>query len=214
MIDWTREGRDALKQRSLAYICSQLENNTYYTDSSSDGTRVVTTVVHKEEVIIIGLNVSASVLDTEMTGIRIALEDASGTRAKITIHTDSLTAVNMLNNGKLELDTTTGTIRYAESKLTQRPTIKWIPVHTGIPGNRTADNAAKRGLQLYGIDTTVNASSFRIQTTMKEQIRRNYNEQTYNGSSQQTKDYIQIHQTDSSRMKLMSLNTNFLYIDT
>ena len=58
-------------------------------------------VVHKEE-IIIRLHDSASVLDAEMTAIRLAIEDASETRDKITIHTDALTAVNIHNNRKLE----------------------------------------------------------------------------------------------------------------
>ena len=52
-------------------------------------------VVHKEEEIIIRLNDSASVLDAEMTAIRIALEKASETRDTITIHTDSLTVVKI-----------------------------------------------------------------------------------------------------------------------
>ena len=65
-------------------------------------------VVHKEEEIIIRLNDSASVLDAEMTAIRVALENASKTRDKITIHTDSLTAVNILNNRKLDLNTIQG----------------------------------------------------------------------------------------------------------
>ena len=55
-------------------------------------------VVHMKEEIIIRLNDSASVLDAEMTVIRLALEDANGTRDKITIHTDSLTAVTTLSN--------------------------------------------------------------------------------------------------------------------
>ena len=84
-IGWTLEGTEILKQRSLENICSQPDDNTYYTDGSSDGTRVAAAVVHKEEEIIIRLNDSASVLD-----------------AKITIHTDSLTAVNILNNRKLD----------------------------------------------------------------------------------------------------------------
>ena len=43
-------------------------------------------VVHKEEEIIIRLHESASVMDAEMTTIRVALENASETRNKITIH--------------------------------------------------------------------------------------------------------------------------------
>ena len=124
-IDWTPEGTEILKQRSLEYIRSQPDDNTYYTDGSSDGTRVSAAVVHTEEEIIIRLNDSASVLDAEMTAIRVALENASETRDKITIHTNSLTDVNILNNRKLDLTTITRAIRDAASRLTQRPAINW-----------------------------------------------------------------------------------------
>ena len=100
-IDWTKEGTEVLKQRSLAYIRSQPDDNTYYTDGSSDGTRVAAAVVNKTEEMIIRLNDSASVLDAEMTAIRLALEDASETRDTITIHTYSLTAMTTLSKRRL-----------------------------------------------------------------------------------------------------------------
>ena len=200
-IDWTKEGTEVLKQRSLAYIRSQPDDNTYYTDGSSDGTRVAAAVVHKTEEMIVRLNDSASVLDAEMTAIRLALEDASGTRDKITIHTDSLTAVTTLSKSKLHFDTITSAIRDAASRLTQMPTINWIPAHTGIPGNEKADQAAKRGLRLDRIHTTVDASTFRDKTRMKDQMERHYTEQAYSDASQQTKDHRRLHQTVSSRKK-------------
>ena len=40
---------------------------------------------------------------------------------------------------------------------------------------------------------------------MKEQMARYYNEQEYNDTSQQTNEHSQLHQTDSSRRKLMSM---------
>ena len=148
-IEWTREEAEILKQRLLEYICSQPNDNTYYTNNSSDKTRATTTVVHKEEEEIINrLNDSASILDAEITAIRVAIENASETRHTITIHTYSLTAV---------------------------------------------------------IHTTVNTNTFREQTKMKKQIARYYNEQAYNDASQQTKDHRQLHQTDSSRRKLISM---------
>ena len=105
-IDWTRKGTEIQKQRSLEYIRYQPDENTYYTDGSSDGTRVASEVVYKEEEIRISIRLhdSASVLDAEITAIRVTLEDASEPRDKITIHTDFLTAANMLNNRKLDLN--------------------------------------------------------------------------------------------------------------
>ena len=124
-IDWTREGTEILKQRSLEYIRSQPDDNTYYTDGLSDGTRVAAAVLHKEDEIIIRLNDSASVLDAEMTAIRVALENASETGDNTTIHIYYLTAVNIVSNRKLDLNTITRAIRDAASRLIQRPTIKW-----------------------------------------------------------------------------------------
>ena len=68
-------------------------------------------------------NKSSSVLDAEMTTIRVALENASETRDKITMHTDFLTVVTLLSNRKLDLNTITRAIRDAASRLTQRLTI-------------------------------------------------------------------------------------------
>ena len=120
-----------------------------------------------EEEIIIRPNDSASVLDADMTTIQVTFENASETRDNITIHTYSLTAVNILNNRKLDLNSVTRAIRDATCRLTQRPTIVWIPVHTGISGNEYTYQAAKRGLQLDIIHTTVKAIIFRVQTRMK-----------------------------------------------
>ena len=116
-----------------------------------------------------------------------------------------MTAVTTLSNRKLHLDTITSAIREAASRLTQMPTINWIPDHTGIPGNEKADQAAKRGLQLERIHTTVEGSTFRDRTRMKDQMERHYTEQAYSNASQQTKDHRRLHQTVRSRKKLMSM---------
>ena len=59
-------------------------------------------IINKNEKIIIKLNDSVSVIDTEMTVIRISLEEGSGTRDSITIHTYSSMAIKCFKNGKLE----------------------------------------------------------------------------------------------------------------
>ena len=48
-IDWTKEGTEILKQRSLEYIPTQPYDNTYYTDGSSDRTRVVAAVIQRKK---------------------------------------------------------------------------------------------------------------------------------------------------------------------
>ena len=73
-------------------------------------------VVHKKEEMIIRLNDFASILDAEMTAIRVALENARETRDKIAIHTYSLTAVSILHNRKLDLNAITRAIRDAASR--------------------------------------------------------------------------------------------------
>ena len=100
----TNVGYNGLRRepKSLECIRSQPDDNTYYTDGSSDGTRVAAKVIHTVESIIIRLNDSISLLDAEMTVIRLALEDASETRDTITIHTDSQTINNNNNNNCLK----------------------------------------------------------------------------------------------------------------
>ena len=65
------------------------------------------------------------------------------------MHTDSLRAVNKLNNRKLDLNTITRAIRNAVSRLTQRPTINWIAAHTGIPYNKNADSVHTGPCRIY-----------------------------------------------------------------
>ena len=90
-----------------------------------------------------------------MTAIPLALEYTSETRDNMTIHTYSLTSVNILNNRKMDLNTITRDIREVTFRLTQRSTINWIHAHTGILGNEMQNQAAKRDLQLNIIHTTV-----------------------------------------------------------
>ena len=126
-IDWTPDGIDVVKHNALTYINSQPADSTYYTDGSSDGTRVAAAFIHQAEETIIRLSDSASVLDAEMMAILMALLNATRSRKKSTIHTDSLTAIQILKNRKLETNSITRAIRKVATRMTHTPTINWIP---------------------------------------------------------------------------------------
>ena len=74
-------------KQEITIIDSQPDDKTYYTGGSCGQTRVAAAVVHMVEEILIRLTDSESVLDAEMTAIRVALEDASETRDNLKIHT-------------------------------------------------------------------------------------------------------------------------------
>ena len=59
------------------------------------------------------------------------------------VHIDSLTAVYILNNRKLYLNTITRAIIDLAPRLTQMQSINWILAHTRIPGYENADQTAK-----------------------------------------------------------------------
>ena len=85
---------------------------------------------------------------------------------KITIHTYSVTAVNILYR-KLDLTTITRAIRDATSRLTQRSTIIWISPILEYRLTRRQTRPRKRGLQLDRIHTTGKACTFSVQIRIK-----------------------------------------------
>ena len=151
------------------------------------------------------LNNSASVLDAEMMAVLMALLNATRHRKKATIHTDSLTAVHTLKNKKMETNSMTNAIRKVATRMDHRPTINWIPAHTGINGNEKADQAAKRGLVLETVDRTVPTSNSRKQRKMIETMRNLYNEETYRHASQTTINHRKLIQTVKTRKSLMNM---------
>ena len=151
------------------------------------------------------LNNSASVLDAEMMAILMALLNATRLRKKSIIHTDSLTAVQTLKNKRTETNSITRAIRKVATRMVHRPTINWIPAHTGINGNEKADQAAKRGLLLETVDRTVPTSNSRKQRKILETMRNRYNEETYRHASQTTINHRKLIQTAKTRKTLMNM---------
>ena len=140
-----------------------------------------------------------------MMAILMALLNAARSRKKSTIHTDSLTAIQILKNRKLETNSITRAIRKVATRMTHTPTINWIPAHTGINGNERADQAAKRGLELETVDRTVPVSSGRRHRKAIETMRNHYNEDTYTHASQRTINHSKLVQTVKSRKALMCM---------
>ena len=94
----------------------------------------------------------APILQAELTAIKGALQHAQQDRTQtpITIHTDSLAALQTLRktHSKDNIGLTTSIWAIAQDlQRRRRPVnLNWIPSHVGTPGNEAADAEAKRAL--------------------------------------------------------------------
>jgi hypothetical protein len=107
------------------------------------------------------------------------------TNTKIVIFTDSLSAVQALANIKIKKsDTFINAILEASNNMHNNGNslvIAWIPSHVGIPGNESADTAAKKGLDLpQRLDTSespsINDCYSEISAFIDGEWQRNYEE--------------------------------------
>ncbi|GBM04150.1 hypothetical protein AVEN_115523-1 [Araneus ventricosus] len=123
-----------------------------YTDGSKINDQVGAAIVvfyNNEEIFnrTIRLPDFATVYQAEVTGIQMALEFIStiGPWNKINLYTDSLSVLEALNTfkrSKQEILAIKNDI--LEMSKEKSITLHWIPVHTGIQGNETADSYAKK----------------------------------------------------------------------
>ena len=87
-----------------------------------------------------------------------ALDHAVINDVRPIIHTDSLTAIQILMNNKESERFLCNCILSAAKYIESIPAINWIPSHVGIEGNERTDTHAKEGLQKEIVDYRVKCS--------------------------------------------------------
>ena len=120
----------------------------FYTDDSVQNASAGAGVVHGDSAILPRLNDRASILQTELAAINIALEFAKECNMPTAlITTDSKSAVSAIDTPTPKDNITViQNIQTTASRLTTTPEILWVPAHVGIQGNKSADVAAKAAL--------------------------------------------------------------------
>ena len=95
------------------------------------------------------------------------LGDAVINHVRPIIHTDSLTAIQILMNNKESERFLCNCILSAAKYIESIPVINWIPSHVGIEGNERADTHAKEGLQREIVDYRVKCSHLKVRTHIR-----------------------------------------------
>ena len=90
------------------------------------------------------------------------LINAAANQNRAIIHTDSLTAIQILTKNKESERALCKYIYDTVKHMEDKPVINWIPSHVGITGNELADKYAKEGLQREVIDHYVKSSHLKI----------------------------------------------------
>ena len=127
-------------------------NSIFYTDGSKTDSGVAAACFSVNTSKVIKLNPDATVMQAELTAIKLALETADKTKQLI-IHTDSLTSTQALENKDSQNNSTLlNEITTCCSKFNQPPIINWIPSHIGLTGNEAVDKLANSATENRLID--------------------------------------------------------------
>ena len=130
-------------------------NSIFYTDGSKTDSGVAAACFSVNTSQTIRLNNDATVMQAELTAIKLALETADRTKQLI-IHTDSLTSIQALENKDSQNNTSLlNEITDLCSKFNQPPIINWIPSHIGLTGNEAVDKLANSATEKRLIDKVV-----------------------------------------------------------
>ena len=133
-------------------------NSIFYTDGSKTDSGVAAACFSINTSKAITLNPDATVMQAELTAIKLALETADKTKQLI-IHTDSLTSIQALENKDSQNNTSLlNTITDCCSEFNQPPIINWIPSHIGLTGNEAVDKLANSATENRLIDEVAHPS--------------------------------------------------------
>ncbi len=164
----------AAQAQQALHAVNDRNMDVYFTDGSVDPNthRAAAAFVHHTETGIFRLPDHSSTLQTELAAIGKALEDALHKHKDILIHTDSLGAIQCLqqthSGDNIRLITTIHANAQAIRRRNRKITINWIPSHTNITGNELADTAAKDGLLLPTVTSHVVPSRAQVSSTAKK----------------------------------------------
>ena len=146
----------------------------YYTDGSvkNDG-RSCAGVVTDDNILMYRLTDNCSSMQSELTAIVLALEDADEREAaQIIIHTDSLAAIQALQQHDPKDNRTIITrVQYHIQKAVPKVIINWVPSHVGLQGNEMADEAADHATKLREIDIELKPSSAQLRSLVSAKAR-------------------------------------------
>ena len=158
---------EELKAASLRDMQSLPDGVHYFTDGSKSESRVAAAYIVNDTASFLRLNDDATITQAELVAIWGALEHAAEHSLKAIIHTDSLTAIQILRNKKNSERSLCNYILSTAHLLKERPLINWIPSHVGIEGNELADKHAKEGLQRDVIDHHVKSLDRKIRNSIR-----------------------------------------------
>ncbi|KAG0718384.1 hypothetical protein GWK47_052485 [Chionoecetes opilio] len=147
--------------------------DVYFTDGSVDTTTgTAAAVVHHDEfAALYRLPDGSSTLQTELLAILRALQLAVPRNTNVTIHTDSLGAIQALQTVSPIDNVNLITFVLATAKNIndsgRHVHLNWVPSHTGIPGNEAADLAAKEALSLPQVTTPIPSSISQLKASVR-----------------------------------------------
>ena len=139
----------------------------YYTDGSKSDSRAAAVFIVNKTVSCLRLNDDATISKAELVAIRGALEHPATNKNRPIIHTDLMTAIQILMNIKESERSLCNYIFDTARQLDDKQVINWIPSHVGIEGSELADQYAKEALQGEVIDYHVKGSHLKAQQLMK-----------------------------------------------
>ena len=151
-----------LKTTAIQEIQNLPSGTHYYTDGSKSNSRVAAAYIVNDNASYLRLNDDATITQAELVAIWGALEHAAANQNRAIIHTDSLTAIQILTKNKESERALCKYIYDTVKHMEDKPVINWIPSHVGITGNELADKYAKEGLQREVIDHYVKSSHLKI----------------------------------------------------